>query len=73
MLVDVQRRVGGGEDLGPDRTNKLSSADLAERGGRRDALVDVVDPDSLEDLSLDDVTDARLGHDLCERGSSVSR
>lgn len=61
MLVNVKGRVGGGENLGPaSRPVSLSVSAISTPN----SLVDVVYADSLQDLSLDDVSNPRLGHDL---------
>jgi hypothetical protein len=61
MLVNVERRVCRSEHLGSAamRVSFLSASSLMPN-----SLVDVVYTDSLQDLCLHNVSDARLGHDL---------
>lgn len=70
VLVDVKRRVGRSEDLGPAHARQLPSLTT---GSQPNSLVDVVNTDRLEDLSLDNVSDAGLGHDLIPKTSVSSR
>ena len=53
-----------------ERDGELPLVDVVRRVGRRQdfALVDVVDLERLEDLRLDEVADARLGHDRDRHG-----
>jgi len=64
MLVNVERRVCRSEHLGPAamRLSLLPPSILTPN-----SLVDVVYADSLQDLSLHNVSNARLGHDLTRR------
>jgi hypothetical protein len=64
VLVNVEGRVGGGEDLRPGG-GKLISVDSGIAGGG-DSLVDVVNTELLEDLALNKVSNTGLGHDLAE-------
>ena len=63
-LADAPQRlaeVGGAAD---ERHGERELVDVVRLVGRREhfALVDEVDTERLEDLGLDEVTDAHLGH-----------
>lgn len=62
VLVDVEGRIRRSENLGP--VVIISYLVHAVLLGIRHSLVNVVDTDGLKNLRFDDVSDARLGHDL---------
>lgn len=66
MLVNVKRRVSRSEHLGPRKRDAVVSLVLriVAKKSQNDVLINVISTNSLEDLSLNDVTDTGLGHDL---------
>ena len=68
VLVDVEGRIRRSEDLGPGVI--ISYLVHAVLLGIQHSLVNVVDTDRLKNLRFDDVSDARLGHNLSFDGVS---